>query len=68
MSSKADTVAFANPPFFWDTLYILPMQCTKQFHVAINYLRCIATNPSLTLSLALLNTSLLVRLCYLTMN
>ena len=21
MSNKADTVAFANPPFFWDTLY-----------------------------------------------
>ena len=22
MNSKAYTVAFANPPFFWDTLYI----------------------------------------------
>ena len=22
MCSKADTVAFTNPPFFWDTLYM----------------------------------------------
>ena len=23
MTTKANTAAFANPPFFWDTLYIL---------------------------------------------
>ena len=22
MNSKANTVAFSNPPFFWDTLYM----------------------------------------------
>ena len=22
MSNKANTAAFANPPFFWDTLYV----------------------------------------------
>ena len=32
MTSNSNTVAFANPPFFWDALYVL-LHTPSQYHV-----------------------------------
>ena len=40
MASKANTLAFANPPFFWDTMYVflhyLPNYNSNTFEI-INF-------------------------------